>query len=267
MENENYYRKNLETDKLNVYTTKDFYQQLGSEQKKVLTHYCLWSNKQECWVSKARADRANYLISQLNALGFQKRDDYGEKLSFAEQINRQQEKAAVRAERAEANAVKAEYRSEELLNKAREMAGVIPFGQPILVGHHSEKRDRNYRNKIHNTFGKAFAEQDKAAYYEQKAENARETAEGAKFSNPQYLNNRIKECDKNLRVLYRRLEGKLYKKSPPKEITPEARTFYNKRIEEEEEKLKSFEGKMKLIHPDWGRTAANKKSKSNGKAI
>lgn len=187
MENENYYRKNQETGKLNVYTTKDFYQQLEPEQKKVLTHYCLWSNKQQCWVSKARADRANYLISQLNTLGFQKKADYGEKLSFAEQINRQQEKAAVRAERAEANAVKAEDRSEELLNKARDMASVIPFGQPILVGHHSEKRDRNYRNKIHNTFGKAFAEQDKAIYYGQRAETARETAEGAKFSNQKYL--------------------------------------------------------------------------------
>ena len=26
---------------------------------------------------------------------------------------------------------------------------VIPFGQPILVGHHSETRDRNYRKRIH----------------------------------------------------------------------------------------------------------------------
>ena len=24
---------------------------------------------------------------------------------------------------------------------------VIPFGQPILIGHHSEKRDRNYRRR------------------------------------------------------------------------------------------------------------------------
>jgi hypothetical protein len=74
-----------------------------------------------------------------------------------------------RRERYEAWASKAEDESRALHNRARRMAEVIPFGQPILVGHHSETRDRNYRNRIHNTFGKAFAAQDKAAYYTQKA--------------------------------------------------------------------------------------------------
>lgn len=49
------------------------------------------------------------------------------------------------------------------------MADCIPFGQPILVGHHSEGRDRNFRKRIHNTFGKSFQAQDKAKHYEQKA--------------------------------------------------------------------------------------------------
>ncbi len=49
------------------------------------------------------------------------------------------------------------------------MAGAIPFGQPILVGHHSEKRDRNYRERIHNKFGKAFELNDKAKYWENRA--------------------------------------------------------------------------------------------------
>lgn len=49
------------------------------------------------------------------------------------------------------------------------MAEVIPFGQPILVGHHSEGRDRRYRGRIHDKFGKSFALQDKAKHYEQKA--------------------------------------------------------------------------------------------------
>jgi hypothetical protein len=50
------------------------------------------------------------------------------------------------------------------------MAAAIPFGQPILIGHHSEGRDRNYRNKIHNTFGKAYELENKADYYETKAQ-------------------------------------------------------------------------------------------------
>ena len=54
-------------------------------------------------------------------------------------------------------------------NKAHQMAEVIPFGQPILVGHHSERSDRNYRNKISNTFDKAFETMKTVKYYEQKA--------------------------------------------------------------------------------------------------
>lgn len=67
-------------------------------------------------------------------------------------------------------AAKKKQESERLYSQAKNMASVIPLGQPILVGHHSEFRDRNYREKIHNTFGKAFKSSDTAMYYEDKAE-------------------------------------------------------------------------------------------------
>lgn len=75
-----------------------------------------------------------------------------------------------RIDHAKAQAAKNEQKGDDLYNQAKQMASAIPFGQPILVGHHSEKRDRNYRSKIHNTFGKAFEAMDKAKHYEQKAE-------------------------------------------------------------------------------------------------
>lgn len=74
-----------------------------------------------------------------------------------------------RRERYQNAALKASRLSREAHMKARNMASVIPFGQPILIGHHSERRDRNYRNKITKTFGTAFELQDKAAHYEDKA--------------------------------------------------------------------------------------------------
>jgi hypothetical protein len=49
------------------------------------------------------------------------------------------------------------------------MAEVIPFGQPILVGHHSEGRDRRYRAKIERNNRKAYELGKKAEYYAQKA--------------------------------------------------------------------------------------------------
>ena len=52
------------------------------------------------------------------------------------------------------------------------MAEAIPFGQPIHVGHHSERWDRNYRSKIHNTMGKSVEADKKAEYYDRKAEAA-----------------------------------------------------------------------------------------------
>ena len=51
------------------------------------------------------------------------------------------------------------------------MAEAIPFGQPILVGHYSEGRDRNYRGRIDSNFRKGFELQDKAAELRSRAES------------------------------------------------------------------------------------------------
>jgi len=66
-------------------------------------------------------------------------------------------------------AVKAEAASRQQYQQVREMASAIPLGQPILVGHHSEQRDRSFRKRIHQKFGKAVQLQDKADYYREKA--------------------------------------------------------------------------------------------------
>ncbi|WP_231890413.1 DUF3560 domain-containing protein [Delftia sp. GW456-R20] len=84
-------------------------------------------------------------------------------------INNYEEKVKARRERYEQLAAKATSEGATLYNRAREMAQAIPFGQPILFDHHSAGRDINYRNKIHNTFGKSFAAQDKAQHYLRKA--------------------------------------------------------------------------------------------------
>lgn len=85
-------------------------------------------------------------------------------------LNTYELKQQARRERYEDLSASASHASNATYQKARDMASVIPFGQPILVGHHSERRDRNYRGKIHATFGKSFALQDKADHYAKKAE-------------------------------------------------------------------------------------------------
>ncbi|MEJ7829622.1 MAG: DUF3560 domain-containing protein [Segetibacter sp.] len=54
---------------------------------------------------------------------------------------------------------------------AHQISSFIPFGQPILVGHHSEKRHRRDLEKIDNGMRKAVEADKKAAYYKDRAEN------------------------------------------------------------------------------------------------
>jgi hypothetical protein len=60
--------------------------------------------------------------------------------------------------------------SKSFYERSTSMARCIPMGQPILVGHHSEKRDRRFRKRMWNIMGKSVAANDKAKYYEEKAE-------------------------------------------------------------------------------------------------
>ncbi|CAN7658451.1 DUF3560 domain-containing protein [Acidovorax sp. LjRoot129] len=61
-----------------------------------------------------------------------------------------------------AKAAALEGQGQQLLDSARSRASNIPFGQPILVGHHSEGRDRRYREKIHNDIGRGIDLLDQA---------------------------------------------------------------------------------------------------------
>jgi hypothetical protein len=81
-------------------------------------------------------------------------------------------KRAAKVERLEDAADRAQHTANALHSQAQSMASVIPFGQPILIGHHSERRDRNYRGRIENTFRKSFEAQDKAEYYARRAASA-----------------------------------------------------------------------------------------------
>lgn len=84
-------------------------------------------------------------------------------------MNTYEEKIEARKQRYEELAVKKSAESAALLNKAHKMASAIPFGQPILVGHYSEKSDRAYRDKIVNTDHRAYEASKTADYYKDKA--------------------------------------------------------------------------------------------------
>jgi hypothetical protein len=62
--------------------------------------------------------------------------------------------------------------STEKCNQAVEMVRVIPMGQPILVGHHSERGHRALLNRSDNAMRKSIEHDSKSSYYENKANNA-----------------------------------------------------------------------------------------------
>ena len=55
---------------------------------------------------------------------------------------------AIRIERLETAGKRLIAEADQLWRRQRELGDVIPMGQPILVGHHSEKRDRRFRARL-----------------------------------------------------------------------------------------------------------------------
>lgn len=79
-----------------------------------------------------------------------------------------EERKERRASRYAELAQKAKRESEQRLQNANQLANIMN-GQPILVGHHSEKRHRRDIERMHNNMGKSVEADRKAKYYTDRA--------------------------------------------------------------------------------------------------
>lgn len=77
-----------------------------------------------------------------------------------------------RIENYEARAEKASVQAEARTKRANEIVHAIN-GQPLLIGHYSEKRHKSDLKKIDNNFRKANELEQKSNYYQSKAESVR----------------------------------------------------------------------------------------------
>jgi hypothetical protein len=84
-----------------------------------------------------------------------------------------EERRLARIERLEQRAVRRQRLGESMVATANQRADVIPLGQPILVGHYSEGRDRRYREKIRRGFERGYALQREAEQLSRRAAVAR----------------------------------------------------------------------------------------------
>lgn len=79
---------------------------------------------------------------------------------------------AARVERLENQAERLRGEGEAKIGAARSLANRIPLGQPILAGHHSEKRARRDAERIHDGYAAGFEKLKQADETARRAESA-----------------------------------------------------------------------------------------------
>lgn len=98
-----------------------------------------------------------------------------------------QERARRKAERLSGYAGNAIKRSDTYYEASQEGRDFLSLGEPIKIGHHSERRHRALIERNHNRMSKCVAEQDKADDYERRASYWAAKANEINLSMPESL--------------------------------------------------------------------------------
>jgi hypothetical protein len=220
---------NLETLKIELHFDKAEYQALSPEQKGLIKSNFLFSRYSGAWVSRCKEPNLYRARKVAEQLGFTQEQRQGERLSFSEQVERSAERAEARAERFEQYADNAEHRAEGLQKEFNSYRGDIAFfTQPIIAGHSGSQAFAKRRERIYNRYEKGFEEYRKSEYFRDRAATAQNTADMKKFKNPVYLDNRIKECKKNIKAMEKNIIA--YEKRLERIESGETLTDYNGEI-------------------------------------
>jgi hypothetical protein len=135
-----------------------------------------WSGRAGLWYipnsrdRQPRTETIARLAEQLSAAGVEVTvsiDPAGRPV--AERESDLKDRLERRAERLDDKAARLDRSAGAAFERADQLASVIPLGQPILAGHHSERRDRNYRDKVARTMDTAVATHRKAEQIAQAA--------------------------------------------------------------------------------------------------
>ena len=98
-----------------------------------------------------------------------------------------QEWAKAKAEKRKEWAASAEKKSTEYFERSNKDREFLSLGEPIKVGHHSEKRHRRMIEEVHNNMGKCVEYSDKAASHEDKAAYWAKRADTINLSMPESI--------------------------------------------------------------------------------
>lgn len=115
------------------------------------------------------------------------------------------ERAEARAERFDDYSGKRTGDAERAHKAVKQLADGIPLGQPILVGHHSERRARRDAERIENGMRKAVKMWETAEYWKNRAQAALDHA--AYKERPDVRARRIARIEADLRKVQRSISG------------------------------------------------------------
>lgn len=183
----------------------------GDGSRDVLRSFGLrWSRSLGAWFIPQSRDRAartgprglEMLRDALQGAGFEielEIDD--ERRSTAEVQAARLERAGSRAEHLDGRAARLAQTAEGEFEKSHAATAGIPFGQPILVGHHSQRRHERAIERSHAAADRGLAAHREAEGAAHGAAAARATI--ARQDSPTYIGNRIEEAERDLRAAER----------------------------------------------------------------
>lgn len=142
-----------------------------------------------------------------------------------------QERAKAKAERLSGYAANADKRSDEFYEASKEGRDFLALGEPIKIGHHSEKRHRKLIERNHVRMGKSIEESEKAEQYKRRAEYWESKANTINLSMPEsleYFEFKLEEAKKKHQFL---------KDNPDQRSHSMSLAYANKDVKETEKNL------------------------------
>jgi len=144
----------------------------------------------------------------------------------------QQEYAKHKAEKLQNASLNAEKKSTEYWNKSNKDSAFLSLGEPIKVGHHSEKRHRKTIEQAQNNMGKCVEFSNKAESFENRVDYWKDKANTINLSMPESLEFYEFEREKA------QIKHEDLKNNPEKRSHSFSLTYAKKEVNEIEKKLK-----------------------------
>lgn len=177
-----------------------------------------------------------------------------------------QARAEAKAEKLNGYAANAEKRSTAYYEASKEGRDFLSLGEPIKIGHHSERRHRKLIERNWARMGKSVAESDKAKEYQRRAEYWAERANKIDLSMPDSLEFFEFELEKAKK------KHQYLKENPDARSHSMSLQYANKAVKELEDKVRMAiklwgdEEDVKQMEQEKADEAAAKISKSKKKA-